>query len=891
MRSKYDIRTLLCIIVGLFACSVSRGQKITLKGIVLNQTKESLVSASVHVQKKVSKQLLAFSITDQMGRFSLTFEAQDSLELVANYLGYTSFRKDWANDSLSENQYVSIELLAEAFTIDSFTVSASTAMLVKGDTIIFDASYFTDGTESVAEDVLKKLPGVQVAENGSIRVNGKLVETIMIDGDNIVGQQYEILSKNLSAKLIDKIEILDKFQNNPLYKGIETSDKIAINIKLEKKSNSLLFGNAEVALATKKFYEARLNTISLLKKIKIYTFSSANNIGEETGDDEILAPTGSPQVDQYIGDQENLTKSINLGVSQPDLKTQYYRFNQAGITNFHFLYSPINNLKTKISASLSKDLLSLFSQTKQVSQVLGVMSFDENHESQNKTFGNSVNFSAIWSKNASERLEYQSNLVYGTEQSMGNLLFNSFSLQERLNISHTNSDHILNYAKKAGENKLLILTARSKKQVMPQTYLINPSDPAINVWFNQVGVNEIQQQQNTELKYMAIEAKYLKKTSNVNQSYVLSISQLDQKMLSDLWINGSTADSGFNNNFYYKTFDFAFQSKQQYSIGKKLSLFARGEGHYNLNAIHEKNSESDLRWKAAFLPNINIGFNLNWSKKQKFMLSYNLMNSNPTLEQVQTNYSLQDYRTVARGITVYDWTKSATLLFNYTYGGWAEGLLVNASFIYNNLPRYISSKALFVNNYTQRESILLSDGKKMYIYNLSLDRFIKPLSCNLRLNITYSNLSLTNITNELERRIRTSNLAINTEMRSVWDGNFNVHSGINWRKNASISPIQVENSSMNSFIDMTYTFSKKFQINVKNDFQFINASKSEASTYLFTDGELSYKMVNRTSLLLSLRNVFNVDSYRVLSFDDVFSTETSFRLFPRYVMLRVSFGF
>jgi hypothetical protein len=850
------------------------------------------VAASVHIQKKQSGQMIAFSITDQSGRFLLSFKPQDSLELKANYLGYEPYSKDLIFDSLSVYKRIDIELHPQVVDMDAVTITGSTPMLIKGDTIVFDASYFSDGTEAVAEDILKKLPGVQVAENGSIKVNGKPVETIMIDGDNIVGQQYEILSKNLSAKLIDKIEILDKFQNNPLYKNIENSDKVAINIQLEKKKNAALFGNAEVALATKKFYEGRLNTITLLNKFKLYSFSSSNNIGEENGDDEVLMSSSTLQTDQYIGDHESLSKVMDLRINQPELKTQRFRFNHAKMANVHLLYSPSSKLKAKASYSLAGDLVHLYNQTNQISQLPGVTSFKEDYKSQNHSKGNNGNVSLIWNRNQKERIEYQASYGAGIEQNNAQLTFNYKPLQEQLNTSHKNSDNILSYTKKLSENQLITLTARRKAQLMPQHYTINSSvDSSLNGWFDLERISDIQQIQTTELKFTALEAKYLKKAAKYQQSYNLAIGDLTQKMTSNLLLNSLQAGEGFSNDFSYRTVDIGFYSRQQFDLSKKLNLFGKAEIHYNSNSILVNKTESSQKQMTALFPNVNMGFNFNWSKKQKLMLSYSLSNSTPGLEQLQTNYSLQDYRTIARGLRSFEWIKNSTLLFNYTYGGWSEGLLVNASFIYQNPPAYVSNQSLFVNTYQQKEAVLLSNGKKMYIYNLSLDRFLKSISCNFRVNTTYTKQSFMNVANSLKRLVQTDNLSVSAEVRSVFDGSFNFHYGVNWRRNSALSPIRLKNNTLNSFTDISFNFNKKWVFSVKNDLQLIGIPGQKTNPYLFTDGELHYTLASRTSFLLSLQNIFNVDKYETFTFDDVFSTVSSFRLFPRYIMLRLNFGF
>lgn len=106
---------------------------------------------------------------------------------------------------------------------------------IKKDTISYSVSEYIDGSERKVEEVISKLPGVDVNEQtGEIRYKGKTVETVTLDGDNLFGFNYTLGTKNINVDMVEQIEAIDNYTENPLLKGIEQGGKVSLNLKLKK---------------------------------------------------------------------------------------------------------------------------------------------------------------------------------------------------------------------------------------------------------------------------------------------------------------------------------------------------------------------------------------------------------------------------------------------------------------------------------------------------------------------------------------------------------------------------------------------------------------------------------------------------------------------------------
>ena len=114
--------------------------------------------------------------------------------------------------------------------LDEVVVQSNRNITIKNDTIVFNADSFKQGNEQVLEDLLKKIPGLSVSDNGTIKVGNQEVEKVMIDGDDMFEKGYKILTKNMPVNPIDKIEIYQNYSNNKHLKGIENSTKVALNL-------------------------------------------------------------------------------------------------------------------------------------------------------------------------------------------------------------------------------------------------------------------------------------------------------------------------------------------------------------------------------------------------------------------------------------------------------------------------------------------------------------------------------------------------------------------------------------------------------------------------------------------------------------------------------------
>lgn len=200
---------------------------------------EPINYATVTAHLPDSTTILAYSLADAQGRFKMSV-AQLPVHIQVRFLGK-------APDTLlvtAGGGGLNITLRDQENQLPSVTVGGQRPPITtKGDTTTFDVKDFRDSTDHRIEEVLRRLPGVEIKDDGSIKVNGKNLHRILIEGSDLFGADYQTASKNFRATDIGTIEAIDHYEQNPVLKSVNNSEAIILNLKLEEGLKSVLRGD------------------------------------------------------------------------------------------------------------------------------------------------------------------------------------------------------------------------------------------------------------------------------------------------------------------------------------------------------------------------------------------------------------------------------------------------------------------------------------------------------------------------------------------------------------------------------------------------------------------------------------------------------------------------
>lgn len=282
------MKKLLLLILISFASVSLFAQKFTLEGVVKDQGAIVLEGATVYVQSIKDSIPIAYGITNKDGKFSLQVNTENESKAIFNiaYMGYKPFKKDInvPNEKELSMGVITVEDQVEELNVISIIAKAP-PILIKKDTIEYNADSFKTLPNDRAEDLLKKLPGIEIDIDGNITVNGVAVEAINVDGMRFFGEKGgDIALKNLPSNVISKVQVTDYKTNNQKFTGEESdSGTKEINFTIKKGKNRAVFGDVKVGYGTDDKYQSDINIFQLIDGKQLGIIGGTNNINMSKG--------------------------------------------------------------------------------------------------------------------------------------------------------------------------------------------------------------------------------------------------------------------------------------------------------------------------------------------------------------------------------------------------------------------------------------------------------------------------------------------------------------------------------------------------------------------------------------------------------------------------------
>ncbi|AKD58381.1 TonB-dependent receptor [Spirosoma radiotolerans] len=256
--------------------------------VVDSLTRKPLLEASVSLLLARDSSLVSFGITDGEGRFSFPKVSEGQYRVLVSYVGYRSRAKRVSVTSATPTTDMgSIDLVAQSQTLTEVSVQGERAPIaVKGDTLEFNAGSFKTRPNAQVEDLLKKLPGVEVDRDGTVKAQGQAVTKVLVDGKPFFGNDPKMATRNLPADIIDKVQLFDQASEQSAFSGVDDGDREkTINITTKKDKRKGSFGQQTIGAGPKPGDNARYSGRVSLNRFnngqQISVLGMANNVNQQ----------------------------------------------------------------------------------------------------------------------------------------------------------------------------------------------------------------------------------------------------------------------------------------------------------------------------------------------------------------------------------------------------------------------------------------------------------------------------------------------------------------------------------------------------------------------------------------------------------------------------------
>jgi hypothetical protein len=268
---------LLCLLSGLgFALS---GQNVT--GKVVDNENKPLEYASVVLLDAKDSTMMEFALTDGNGAFSIATKATKPAIIQVTFLGYSTINK--AIDLATERTLEPIVMQVSNNQLETIEITEFLNPMNFGkDTVQYNTKAFKINQGDMVEDLLKKLPGIEVERDGSVKALGEKVQNVLVNGKEFFGKDTKIATKNIDAEIVDKVQVFDRKSDKADFTGIDDGQRErSINLKLKKDRTIGAFGTLEGGVGTDGRFKGRGNLNKFSNNIRTSFIGMANNINEQ----------------------------------------------------------------------------------------------------------------------------------------------------------------------------------------------------------------------------------------------------------------------------------------------------------------------------------------------------------------------------------------------------------------------------------------------------------------------------------------------------------------------------------------------------------------------------------------------------------------------------------
>lgn len=270
---------MLCLIY-----TTGAAQKLVVKGQLVDTLDVPLPSATVLLLSPKDSSLVNFNVTNANGFFEMKNVTKGSYLFKVTFIGFKTYMKLIEEDPTNSIVNLGkIKMEPKSRELEAIEIEAERApVTVKRDTIEFNAGSFKTRENALVEDLLKKLPGVEVDNEGNIRAQGEQVQKVTVDGKEFFGTDPKLATRNLPANAINKVQLFDTKSDQAAFSGIDDGQRQkTINLELKEEKRNGAFGTLRGGVGTDDRFQAQASLNKFSKTRQLSFLGMANNINEQ----------------------------------------------------------------------------------------------------------------------------------------------------------------------------------------------------------------------------------------------------------------------------------------------------------------------------------------------------------------------------------------------------------------------------------------------------------------------------------------------------------------------------------------------------------------------------------------------------------------------------------
>ena len=642
-KKRMKIKTLFFLLIFISCKTIVSQTKIT--GKILDANKNPLFGANILAFPE-NKGKLVYSVSADNGEYSLILTKTTNYNLSISFIGYIT-RKELLITPQKDSVFNYI-LHEDPNKLEEIIIKYKVPVQIKKDTTTYNVDAFINGKERKLKQILKKLPGVEVDRKGNVTVKGRKVTTLLVDSKKFFTGDTKLAVNNIPADVINQIEVIEDYHENPFMKGLDKSEEIAMNIKLKEDKKQFIFGDIEVGLGIKNRYVVHPALFKYSPNVNYSLIGDYNNTNRK-----------SFTIRDYINFQGGLDlNNFSDVLSSPVIKllrnqnfteskhkfggfnVQWSLNEKMSWSSFLIALSDKTNSKLENSRNyLINNIDEFLTENEENKQnlVLGKLQLLYVPEKDTRIkFENKFELTSVDQHIENFREINNNSTDFSTNNNVESYKFNSFlKVEKKFTSAHTSqAKATIKFAKTNDDNLW-----NSSENIYPNALSINNSN-----------LYALAQNTLSDRFESAVSLKHFWIVNNRNHLYLnIGNEYVKQNFNGNLFqINDNATKNQFNdftnylNLNQYTIFTSLFYKKL---IGDALVSFELKYQNYYRTTSQLNILDNYISNK--ILPKIDFDWDINNTKKLTF--KYSLTNSFPNFNQLLLNNTLRDYNSIIRG--------------------------------------------------------------------------------------------------------------------------------------------------------------------------------------------------------------------------------------------------
>ncbi len=887
-----------------FIAAHSQVKRYTVTGKIVDAEKQSLTGASVVLLNPSDSLMIGFGGSDNEGVFNIKNIKPQSVRFQITYIGYGTIEK--LLEITGDNQTIDlgvITLLSDDNLLKEVVVKGEYVPIqIKKDTVEYNADAFRVRPNATVEELLKKLPGIEVDANGTITAQGEQVNRVTVDGKKFFGNDPKMATQNLPADAVKKVQVIDKKSEKAEFSGItdgETEKIINLQLKDNKKVGT--FGDVAGGYGTQDLFESKISLNKFNSKYQLSALSNFNNLSNQgfNFSDYNALMGGNAFGGGGGGGNFNVPSVVSLGNNNQG------RIKSATVgVNIYNEFSPRYNISTSYFFTDSKQDL-LKDKTRENFNPQGNITSAENSQSFTKRNGHNINLNFQAKPDSFHRIDIESSLRLNSSNVKSSSL-STISRSSRSENSNSQKDTSIADLKdisiRGVFNKRMRKpgrlysfegsygTTENDQDYNVESYITTPQSSILDSLIQ----NQISLSDNRNYRFYTEYREPLGKSNYIGLAYSIKNYKSNQdKNFYDIdLLNNSSTLNEFLSNFFRNDINYNRASllytkdNEKYAINADL-VYQRSFLKGTNNQIGEQVIENSYNY---FLP----AFTFNWIDKN-LRFRYNTNINEPTATQLQPIVDNSNPQSIYIGNPKLK--PEYIHAFNVRYNFFDNFNFVNF-FAFINV-RYTRDKIVTAQNFRPdlvKETAPINTSSYSNIsLNMTYSSPLRPLKLKTRIYTTANLIKGINFINGVQNDVVTLSPKVGIELENLKNtvvsllGGYDIaYSQNNYSKttssNSSFTTQTLRSTLLVNFGkgitldgDISHTIYSKAQFGNQNTLTLANAGISKL---LFND---------RITIKMRVGDIFNIGQGISRSASETYLEELTTNAIGRYGMLSMSY--